>query len=77
MIEYGLSGLDVVKQMHREIFSSDLSIPEDIKVTIADYIGEINFRLAEGADEEIQLNALLAKLVLLGNKIGGVSSRKH
>ncbi|MEL9929384.1 MAG: replication factor C small subunit [Sulfolobales archaeon] len=77
MIEYGLSGIDVVKQLHREIFSSDISIPEDLRVSIADYIGEVNYRLAEGADEEIQLNALLARLSLLGSKAGGVAQRKQ
>ncbi|MEZ0290179.1 MAG: replication factor C small subunit [Sulfolobales archaeon] len=77
MIEYGLSGIDVVKQLHKEIFSSDISLPEDLRVAIADYIGEINFRLAEGADEEIQLNALLARLALLGGRASGVTTRKH
>ncbi len=68
MITYGLSGLDVIKQVHREIFSSDLKIPEDLRVMIADYAGEIQFRLVEGADDEIQLNAFLARLALLGRK---------
>ncbi|MEN2999904.1 MAG: replication factor C small subunit [Acidilobaceae archaeon] len=68
MIEYGLSGEDVVKQIHREVFSSDLKIPEEQRVLIADYIGEIHFRLVEGSDEEIQLSALLAWLSLLGKR---------
>lgn len=69
MITYGLSGNDVLKQMHREIFSADLKIPEDIRVTLADYIGEMQFRIIEGADDEIQLTALLAKIALLGVKM--------
>jgi replication factor C small subunit len=72
MVTYGLSGTDVLKQMHREIFSADLKIPEDVRVTIADYIGEIQFRIVEGADDEIQLTALLAKLALLGKKISSM-----
>ena len=68
MVTYGLSGIDVLKQMHREIFSADIKIPEDLRVVIADYIGEIQFRIVEGADDEIQLTALLAKLSLLGRK---------
>ncbi|MCS7107201.1 MAG: replication factor C small subunit [Acidilobaceae archaeon] len=68
MIEYGLSGEDVVKQIHREVFSSDLKIPEEQRVLIADYIGEIHFRMVEGSDEEIQLSALLAWLSLLGKR---------
>lgn len=68
MVTYGLSGVDVLKQMHRELFSADLKIPEDLRVMIADYIGEIHFRIVEGADDEIQLTALLARLSLLGKK---------
>ncbi|MCX8195531.1 MAG: replication factor C small subunit [Acidilobaceae archaeon] len=68
MIEYGLSGEDVVKQMHREVFSSELKIPEEHRVLIADYIGEIHFRITEGSDDDIQLSALLAWLSLLGKR---------
>lgn len=69
MVEYGLSGLDVIKQIHREIFSESLKIPEELKVMISDYAGEIQFRLVEGADDEIQLNAFLARLAILGKKL--------
>jgi len=68
MVNYGLSGTDVLKQMHREIFSADLPLPEEMRVIIADYIGEIQFRIVEGADDEIQLSALLARLALLGRR---------
>jgi len=70
MIEYGLSGTDIVKQIHREIFSNELKIPDEAKILIADYTGEIQFRLVEGADDEIQLNAFLAWLAMIGKKIG-------
>ncbi len=68
MISYGLSGLDVIKQVHREIFGAELKLPEELKVLIADYAGEIQYRLTEGSDDEIQLNAFLARLALLGKK---------
>ncbi len=71
MIEYGLSGIDVIKQIHREVFSPELKLPEDLRVLIADYAGEIQFRLVEGADDEIQLNAFLARLALLGKRFTG------
>ncbi len=73
MINYGLSGTDVIKQIHREIFSSELKLPEDVRVMFADCAGEIQFRLVEGADDEIQLNAFLAWLALLGRKLRGVT----
>jgi len=71
MINYGLSGVDVIKQIHRELFSQELKIPEELRIMIADYAGEIQFRLVEGADDEIQLNAFLAWLTLLGQKMRG------
>lgn len=68
MVDYGLSGLDIIKQVHREIFSSEIKLPDEIKIMIADLAGEIQFRLVEGADDEIQLNAFLARLAYIGRK---------
>ncbi|MEM4441492.1 MAG: hypothetical protein QXN02_01115 [Ignisphaera sp.] len=45
-------------------------MPEDVRVTLADLIGEIHFRVIEGSDEEIQLTALLARMALLSQRIG-------
>ena len=63
MINYGLSGEDVLLQMYRTIDSLDLSEKE--KVTVMDKIGEYNFRLVEGANETIQIEALLAQFLLV------------
>jgi len=60
---YGLSGIDIVKQIHREIYN--LNIDEMKKIILSDKIGEINFRLIEGANEDIQLSSLLAQCALL------------
>jgi len=73
MVEYGLSGTDVVKQIHREIFGQEIKLPEDIRVLIADYLGEIHFRLVEGSDDDIQLSAFLAWLAQAGKSLGGRS----
>ncbi len=69
MIEYGLSGEDVVRQIHREVFSNELKIPEEMRVLIADYLGEIHYRLVEGSDDDIQLSAFLAWLSMLGKRV--------
>jgi len=66
MIEYGMSGEDIVSQLYREILSSKLD--ESLKVVLIDKLGEIDFRLTEGAHERIQLNAYLAYLTLIGKK---------
>ena len=58
---YGLSGIDVIEQIHREIIKLD-SLSEKKKIKFIEITGEINFRLIEGADEKIQLHALLAKI---------------
>jgi replication factor C small subunit len=63
--KYGVAGSDVIRQMHSEIFKAD--IPENWKVKLANIAGEIDFRLVEGSDEEIQLSALLARLVEAGS----------
>ena len=68
LVNYGLSGEDIVKQIHREITGNEINIPDDVKVLLVDYIGEVEFRIMEGADDEIQLSALLAKLAIYGNK---------
>ena len=72
MLSYGLSGVDVLKLIHREILSprSELKLDERTRAELIDLIGEINFRLVEGADDEIQLNALLARLALVGSRAG-------
>lgn len=63
--KYGIAGSDIIKQIHSEIFKAD--IPEIWKVKLADIAGEIDFRLVEGSDEEVQLSALLARLVEAGS----------
>lgn len=64
LIEYGLSGEDVIRQIHRSVF--DLTIDDAQKVRLVDKVGEIEFRLVEGSNERIQIEALLAHFVLAG-----------
>ena len=59
--KYGVAGSDIIRQIHTEIFRAE--IPEPWKIKLADVVGEIDYRLVEGADEEVQLSALLARLV--------------
>ena len=66
MITYGLSGQDVIRQIHAEI--SKLGLPIESKVKLIDKTGEIEFRIIEGSNEKIQLEALLAYFALVGEK---------
>jgi len=65
IVRYGVAGSDIIRQIHVEIFRFG-GIPERLKVRLADVIGDIDFRLVQGADEEVQLSALLARLVEAG-----------
>jgi replication factor C small subunit len=65
ILKYGVAGSDVIRQIHIEIFRMK-DVPEPWKVKLADVIGEVDFRLVQGSDEEVQLSALLARLVRAG-----------
>ncbi len=65
--KYGVAGSDIIRQIHTEIFRMD--IPEQWRIKLADIAGEIDYRLVEGADEEVQLSALLARLVETGTEL--------
>ncbi len=67
LVEYGLSGEDVIKQIHQGIYH--LAIPDRYRVLLLDRAGEIEFRLVEGSNERIQLDALLAYFTLIGKKM--------
>jgi len=65
MFEYGLSGLDIIKQLHREVIMFD--IDEKTKLKIIEILGETEYRILEGGTDDIQLNTMIAKLALLGS----------
>ncbi len=63
LFKQGLSGEDIVKEIHKQLF--DLDIEEEKKVEAISEIGETEFRITEGGDPQIQLESFLAKLLLL------------
>ena len=67
LIRYGLSGEDIIQQIHKAIF--DLTIPDEHKIQLIEKTGEIEFRMVEGSNQHIQLEALLAQFMLVGNKL--------
>jgi len=68
ILKYGVAGSDIIRQIHLEIFRMK-EVPEPWKIKLADSIGEVDFRLVQGADEEVQLSALLARLVEAGSAL--------
>lgn len=66
MLDYGLSGLDVIKQVQKEIWN--LKIDDRKKVELIDKCGEVEFRMVEGSDEYLQLESFLAFVALVGQR---------
>jgi len=66
MLQYGLSGLDIISQIQREIWNLD--IITEAKLELIHSCGEIEFRMVEGSDEFLQLEALLSKFALYRKK---------
>jgi replication factor C small subunit len=58
----GISGDEILAQMHRLVINMD--IPAREKVELMDRIGEADYRITEGANERIQLDALIASFCL-------------
>ncbi len=65
MLEYGLSGFDIIRQIQKEIWNLDLA--DRKKVELIDKCGEIEFRMVEGSDEYIQLESFLAFIVVVNS----------
>jgi len=64
MLKESISGQDVVKAIQKEIWN--LPVEPTIKVKLTEKTGEAEFRIVEGSDPFIQLQALLASFVLAG-----------
>ena len=60
--EEGIAGGDIIDQLHRSIWEFDVADEEAVR--ILDRVGETDYRITEGANERIQLEAMLASLSL-------------
>jgi len=64
MLKESISGADVLKSVQKEIWN--LNLDPELKVRLTERVGDIEFRVSEGADEFVQLEALLASFVMAG-----------
>ena len=64
MLKESISGQDVIKAIQKEVWN--MPIDNEFKVRLTEKTGEAEFRLVEGSDEFIQLEALLAGFVIAG-----------
>ncbi len=62
LTETGMAGGDVIDQLHRSVWEFDLTEREAVR--LMERIGEADYRIAEGANEQVQLESLLAALSL-------------
>ena len=66
LLKQGLSGEDIIRSIHREIYSLDIS--EEDKVKLIEKTGEFEYRMSQGSSELLQLEALLAQFLLFSKK---------
>jgi len=63
----GMSGREIIRTANREILRlADLDPKKQVEAVRL--LGEYDFRLSQGANEDIQLSAMLAQISLLGSK---------
>ncbi len=62
LLRQGLSGSDIISEIHRQIYSLD-GISEETKVHLIEKCGDYEFRISEGGNELIQIEALLAQFL--------------
>lgn len=62
----GLSGREIIRTANREVVRLHLEGRKQVEAVRL--LGEYDFRLSQGANEDIQLSAMLAQFSLLGSK---------
>ena len=62
LTDTGMAGGDIIDQLHRSVWEFELT--ERQAVRLMERIGEADYRITEGANEQVQLEALLASLAL-------------
>lgn len=66
LITQGLSGEDIIRQIHKSVIDS--TVKDSLKIELIDRVGETEFRLVEGGNDRIQLESLLAHFALIGKQ---------
>ena len=64
--ERGIAPNELINQCYRTILTMD--IDRKLKVRLIDHLGETDFRLSEGANSDIQLEAMIARFVVSSEK---------
>jgi replication factor C small subunit len=59
--KFGLAGTDFINQLHREMYNADF-LTEASKLDLTELMAEVDFRLVEGGGEQLQLDAMTARI---------------
>ncbi|NIO44383.1 MAG: replication factor C small subunit [Candidatus Aenigmarchaeota archaeon] len=62
LLKRGISGQDIIKEISNQLYRLD--IPDKEKIGLVERVGEFEFRLNQGGNEQLQLEALLAQFSL-------------
>ncbi|MFC6756519.1 MULTISPECIES: replication factor C small subunit [Haloarcula] len=60
LTEEGIAGGDIIDQLHRSIW--EFEVEDRAAVRILERVGETDYRITQGANERVQLEAMLASL---------------
>jgi len=62
LLMQGLSGEDVIREMHRQL--DEVKADERTKAELVSKVGEYEYRISQGGNDLVQLEALLAQIML-------------
>lgn len=68
LAEEGVAGSDLIKDIYSAVARGSLPLEVDDKIKLMELIGEIDFRISQGATDYLQISALLAIIYDLGKK---------
>lgn len=66
LLMQGLSGEDIIREMHRQL--DDVKADERTKAELVAKVGEYEYRISQGGNDLVQLEALLAQLMLCAKR---------
>ena len=63
LLKKGVSGQDLIKEISNQIYK--IEMPDDERIKLIEKIGDFEFRIDQGGNEQIQLESLLAKFATI------------
>ncbi|MBQ3684352.1 MAG: replication factor C small subunit [Methanomicrobium sp.] len=69
-VKRGIAPNELINQFYRTLVN-DTTLDRRLKVELISHLGEADFRISEGADQNIQMEALMARCVLSAVNYGG------